>query len=230
MVAGQQGKHSRRVHDLLASRILAALQQKQVLPPGEAPGWANFHTFRARVHDAFYVPETSITPLMARVLWGIASLARPHHLLVLGSYAGNTLVWLAGPVLPEAERIIGIEIDPQAVDMARQNFERLQAPRVQLICGDALRVMSALEGPVDLVLIDIDDPRERRAPYVRMLEAVYPLLAPGGLVLAHDICVERFKGDLMPYLVAVRQFQRFSCSVPLEIDACGLEISVKKGR
>ncbi len=60
-----------------------------------------------------------------------------------------------------------------------------------------------------------------------LLDAVYPWVAPGGLVLAHDICVPRFREDLAEYQAAVRDRARFARSVPLEIDPCGLEVSVK---
>ena len=62
------------------------------LPAGELPDWQRYAWFRSAVHDAFDVPETSITPLMARVLYGIAALARPRRILGIGLDEGTAII------------------------------------------------------------------------------------------------------------------------------------------
>jgi predicted O-methyltransferase YrrM len=164
---------------------------------------------------------------MARLLYGIAHVARPARILVVGSYFGNTLVWLAGPGFgPEpayrGERALGVDVDATAVAGARANFARLgtgPGVRVDVLDGHLAA------GPFDLVLLDADDPVRRKGVYVSLLDALYPHLTPGALVLAHDICVPAFAGQLAGYRAAVRRPDRFAGSLSLEIDPCGLELS-----
>jgi predicted O-methyltransferase YrrM len=167
---------------------------------------------------------------MARLLYGVAYLARPARVLVVGGYYGNTLVWLAGPGFgPEpayrGEHALSVDLDATAVAGARANFARLGAdPRVEIEVLDGHRVDPAA-GPFDLLLLDADDPVQRKGVYLTLLEALYPLVAAGGLVLAHDICVPAFATELAAYRRAVRAPGRFAGSISLEIDPCGLELS-----
>jgi predicted O-methyltransferase YrrM len=78
-----------------------------------------------------------------------------------------------------------------------------------------------------LLLLDADDPVRRKRVYLSLLDALYPHLSPGALVVAHDICVPLFAEELDEYRRAMRQDGRFSASLSLPIDACGLEVSRK---
>ena len=216
----------------LASRVLARLVAQGVLS-GEPPDWEAYQRFRARVRETFEVPGTTITPLMARVLYGIAALARPRRLLGIGTYAGNALVWLAGPGFTPAasyrgELAVGVDTDAEATMLARANFGRLGADsRTRLLAIDGHEAAATHAGRWDLVLLDADDPTSRKSVYLSLLESVYPRLAAGGLLLAHDICVPLFREDMSRYRALVCDSRRFRMSVPLEIDECGLEVSVK---
>lgn len=216
----------------LASRILAKLVEAGVLR-GEAPDWDRYLRFRERVRERFDVPETTITPLMARVLYGVAALARPRRILGIGTYAGNALVWLAGPGFgPDpsyrGELAVGVDTDEDATRLARENFDRLGAgSQVRLLALDGHRAAEEVEGPWDLLLLDADDPVTRKGIYLSLLDALYPHVADGGLVLAHDIHVPLFREDMSRYRAAVSDERRFRLTAPLEIDECGLEVSVK---
>lgn len=221
-----------RVADELASRVVQRCVYEGVLDGVPPPDWERFHAERDRVRASFRVPETTITPLMARVLYGIARGARPRRLLGLGTYAGNALVWLAlpgfGPLRTyDGARAVGVDVDGDATALAAANFERLGAQRVECVAIDA-RDVDTLNEEWDLVLLDIDDPQRRKEPYLELLDRVYPTLAPGALVLAHDVAVPLFREQLEAYGAAVRERDRFAASVTLEIDPCGLEISRKR--
>jgi predicted O-methyltransferase YrrM len=219
------------VADELADRSLRRAVDMGVLPAGPFPDWTVFRDFRRHVRDAFDVPQSSITPLMARVLYGVAHLVQPVSILVIGSYYGNTLVWLAGPgfgPLPTyvGRRALGVDVDAESTAGARANFARLGVDgRLELEVADGHAVGLSTDGPFDLVLLDADDPVRRKEVYLSLLDSVYPRIVPGGLVLAHDICVPIFAGDLATYRRTVRDDRRFAGSVSLEIDPCGLELS-----
>jgi predicted O-methyltransferase YrrM len=221
-----------KVADALAERALRAAVSAGVLPDRPPPDWQAYREFRARVRETFTVPETSITPLMARILYGVAHLARPARVLGIGTYAGNALVWLIGPGFHpygsyQGERALGVDIDPDATALARDNVHRLGVDdRVELVCADGHQA-GELGKPWDLLLLDADDPIQRKAVYRSLLEAAYPILTAGALVLAHDICVDKFRDQLAQYRTVVADPSRFDRTVSLEVDECGLEISTK---
>ncbi len=223
-----------RVADTLTTRILDVLVKEKVLPNRDRTDWQDFTSFREHVRSSFSVPATTITPLMARILYGIARLARPRRILGIGTYAGNALVWLIGPGFGErseygGELAVGVDTDSKATRFARENMRRLGVDeRVRMLCRDGLVAVEELQQSWDLVLLDADDPVSRKGIYLPLLERVYPHLRTGGLLLAHDICVPLFREQMAAYQAKVRDQRRFRISVPLEVDECGLEVSVKQ--
>lgn len=223
------------VADELATTILRGGIRQGLLPDGPLPDWGRYKIFRQRIRSTFIVPQTSVTPLMARILYGIAALTRPERVLCIGSYLGNALVWLAGPgfgpdPLYRGALALGVDIDRTALGLAAENFARAgMAGRVECRCMDGLDV-PRLGHRFGLILLDADDPDSRKGIYYPLLDAVYPVLPAGGLVLAHDIAVPRFREQLGRYRELVRDPARFAGSTSLEIDACGLEVSRKTGQ
>lgn len=228
-----KGGLPKAVADELATRILSRAVELGALPSGPMPDWKHYSRFRDQVRATFEVPQTTITPLMARVLYGIAALARPRRILGVGTYAGNTLVWLSGPgfgpdALYRGERALGVDVDAAATTLATDNFRRFGADeRVELWAQDGHRVPELADQSWDLILLDADDPVSRKQIYLTLLDALYPTLTDGGLLLAHDICVPLFSEQMAAYQGRVRDTERFAVTMPLEIDSCGLELSVK---
>lgn len=226
-------KLTRRVADELAGRVVDAAIEAGIVPAAnpEPPDWARFAAFRHHVEEAFTVPETSITPLLARVLYGIAHAARPRRVLGIGTYAGNGVVWLLGPGFADngtylADAAAALDVDGDATELARGNFARLGTlPAVDCLTLDGHRAAAELDAGWDAVWLDAEDPDAGKAVYLTLLDALRPALAPGCLVLAHDVCVPKFREQLAPYLAAVRRPEEFAGSVSLELDECGLEVS-----
>ncbi len=221
---------SQSVADKVAQLVAERLEQSGILPRGTGQFRPEeFHPFRARVREAFYVPQTSITPLMARVLFTISAAHKPSRIVALGSYVGNALVWLAGPTILgfySPEGVWGIDIDADALRLARTNMMALQAPSyIQQICCDAHEIPERLGGMFDLVYIDVEAGGKRI--YHTILEKIYPSLNNNALVLAHDACVVKFQQDLKPYFAMVRDKRLFRLSATLDIDYCGVEVTVR---
>ncbi|MFM9448274.1 O-methyltransferase [Streptomyces acidiscabies] len=217
--------------DALADRMLGHCAQRGILPAATVDLWPGYHRLRSRLYDTFTVPDTHLTPLAARLLYGVAALHRPRRLAVLGCYAGNLLGWLAGPGFgPDARydgvHAIGLDTDAQAVALATQNL-RVAGYRAQAaaVCADAYAAADfAGQGPWDLVLIDVDEPGARKAGYHRVLERWAPHLAPGAVVVAHDVRHPAFAQDLAGYATATRTHGAVA-TTSLPVDICGLEIS-----
>ena len=103
-------------------------------------------------------------------------LLRPHdRVLDLGS--GSGILAIAAVKLG-ASRATGIEIDPEANEVAARNAARNHvAGQVELLEGDA-GVLAPLLGPVDLLLSNI-----LRTVNTALLPAIRDTLRPGGLAI-----------------------------------------------
>lgn len=92
----------------------------------------------------------------------------------------------ARPAPPDG-KLITLEIDPKAADLAREAFRRGGvADRVDLRLGPALETLASLEldAPLDMVFIDAD--KDGNRSYV---EWALPRMRSGGLVLIDNVLV-----------------------------------------
>lgn len=233
-----QRRLGRRQADAVVSLMVERLAENGMLPPESGFDAYAFHRLRARVRDCFQVPQTSVTPVMARLLFALGAAVRPRRLLVVGSYCGNTLVWLAGWAVQEAldtgvrpdAFAAGCDVDSESCGVARANFARIGAgAQVRILARDGHAVLAQATRPWDLVLLDADDPIRRKAVYHSLLDAAMPRLRAGGVVLAHDTALAVFADDLRPYLDRVADRSRFAATVDLPVDSCGLSISLVGG-
>jgi predicted O-methyltransferase YrrM len=213
--------------------VLAWLQQEGVAPEEAEYDESAFGRFRSEVKAAFEFSGTSITPVMERLLYALSAVRRPRRVIGIGTYMGNALVWSVGAScgrerLYQAERVYGIDVDAGATEQARANFARLTySDHIELVAEDGLKVLEDLDGPFDCVLLDADARDTGKGIYLEVLEAVYEKLEPGAWVLAHDDVVPRFAGRLEGYLSLVRDGTHFSQSVLFDVDAFGLELSIR---
>lgn len=222
------------VLDKLAFKILESLTNRNLIPDNSKYfNWEQFHALRNEAKKKFVVPETSITPLMSRVLFGITAYYRPMRILAIGTYVGNSFLFLLGHYLStNSSRLkyaYGIDINEKATQIAKSNFEALRGPfkKIKILTENGLTFPKKLHKKFDLIYIDVDDHVLRKKIYIQILKNAYPFIKKGGIVLAHDICVPRFKNDLSSYLNYVRDKRLFSNTQSLEIDYCGLEVSKK---
>jgi len=221
--------------DLLATKMLQHCGRAGVVSPAPTVSWPEFHRLRARLYETFDVPDTTLTPLAARVLYGLAMLRRPMNVAVLGCYVGNLMAWVTAPGFGpdggyEGRRAIGVDVDGAAVATAQGNFHRAgYSSGLRVRHGDAFDADSfAADGPWDLLLVDIDVPGARKSGYARLVQRWAPYLAPGALVVAHDVAHPVFAWDLRLF----GDFMRGNgarLSVTLPVDECGLEVSVWGG-
>jgi len=122
-----------------------------------------------------------------RLLHMLVQLAGARRVLEIGTFTGYATIWLAAAV-GEGGTVVALERDDRAAEVCLRNL-RLAGlgPRVDLMVGDALEVITALPDstlPFDLVFIDADKKR-----YTKYYEALLgrSLIAPAGLVVADNI-------------------------------------------
>ncbi|RAO43184.1 hypothetical protein ONO86_03760 [Micromonospora noduli] len=122
-----------------------------------------------------------------RIGWyAIVRATRPTHAVETGVDKGLGSVVLASALLRNAQeghpgRVTSLDINPEAGYLARV------APWsevVDLVIGDSIASIGALDRPVDLFLHDSD---HSRAHEKREFDAVEPKLAPGAILLTDNV-------------------------------------------
>jgi predicted O-methyltransferase YrrM len=116
------------------------------------------------------------------------------RILEIGTAIGYSGIWLAG-ALPPGGMLLTMELDPERVRVARANFERAGlTDRVNVIAGDAQRMIAKVSGPFDLIFQDGHKPL-----YVPLLDRLVSLLRPGGLLITDNVL---WDGEVVPGFVA----------------------------
>lgn len=185
--------------------------------------------------EKWFYPWTSFTKAMRRLFYMLSSVKQPRTVVGMGIYYGYTLAWSAAPScgpdkIYTAEKVYGVDIDAKAIEGARRNFANLEgAEHVELIPENGRIVAERLKGPIDFLHLDADDKKIGKRLYLDLLKSLYPRLSPGAWILAHDVTDPDFckSGDLVEYLDYVRDPGNFAESILLDIDTCGLELSIK---
>jgi predicted O-methyltransferase YrrM len=120
-----------------------------------------------------------------------------------------------------------VEIRPEEAQRAEHNVRKLDPTGVaRVLAADARDVVRDFPEPIHLLYLDADGSGGRgKGIYLDILEAAYPKLPPGALVLAHN-SVNGGK-PVLPYLEWVRDRANMRESVNVVIDREGLEVSIK---
>lgn len=127
------------------------------------------------------VPPIHVSPQVGRILQLLVHLRRPRRVVEIGTLVGFSTAYLAR-ALPSGGSIITIEKDAGFAAQARDHLTRLGLiDRVTIEVGDAAEVLSHVDGPVDMVVIDAD-----KRSYPTYLKWAHEHLAPGGVLVADD--------------------------------------------
>ena len=119
--------------------------------------------------------------LQGRVLSMLCKMIQPVHALELGTFTGYSALCIAES-LPENGELDTIESDDELEEFILRNFEKTPfEDKINLLIGNALDIIPALDKTYDLVFIDADK-REYEAYY----EAVLPKIRQGGFILADN--------------------------------------------
>ena len=187
---------------------------------------------RQAVRELFETPWTAITPRMQRLLYAINAIAQPANTIAAGVFCGFTFISNAGAAIGPgacyaAGRLIGVEIRPEEAARAERNVRRIDPTGVgRIAAADAVDVVAAFEGPIDLLYLDADGAGGRgKGIYLDILQAGYDRIPAGGLVLAHNS--HNSAGSLSEYLRFVRDPANFRGSVNVVFDPEGLEVSAR---
>lgn len=122
--------------------------------------------------------------VQGRVLSFLSQMIRPKRILELGTFTGYSALCLAEG-LPDDGELITIEHNDELEDTIRHNLALSPlGSKIRLVIGDAKEVLNTLNSQhstFDLIFIDAD-----KREYAEYLDLVYPLVVPGGWILADN--------------------------------------------
>jgi len=173
---------------------------------------------RADAVSGIYMPVTAES---GRLLYSLVRASRPGTVVEFGMSLGVSAIHLASAVRDNGTgRIVTTELSDAKVTAAKKTFaETGLDDLITVLEGDALTTLAALDGPVDLVLLD-----GWKELYLPVLELLEPQLSDGALVVADNTSME----GSQPYLDHVRGPGNGYVSVPFPVrDSDSMEISCR---
>jgi predicted O-methyltransferase YrrM len=123
-----------------------------------------------------------VGPVVGRLLYLLARLCSARQILELGTATGYSALFLAQACRRIQGRVISYEIDPLMAERARANIAQAGMNDViEVRCQDARQATAAIEGPVDMVFMDVE-----KQDYVTLLPACAGILRSNGLLVADN--------------------------------------------
>lgn len=135
------------------------------------------HTYLKEVH-----PKMLSGHIMGSFLTLFSKMLSPERILEIGTYTGYSAICLARGLRPGGT-LTTIEVNDELRTIARKFFRKANLHKqIELINGDALKVIPALKGTFDLVFIDA-----HKDDYPDYYNLVIDKVASGGYILADNV-------------------------------------------
>jgi predicted O-methyltransferase YrrM len=173
-------------------------------------------TFR-EIIDEMLLPVGPASGALLHLL--VTSLKAPR-ILELGTSYGYSGIWLADAARASGGRLITMELSAAKSAHAREMSKKAGLEAfVDFRVGDAVKMIGELESGIDFVLVDL-----WKDLYVPCLDAFYPKLNPGAIIVSDNMLEPASEREaVLRYRAAVRAKAKVtSILVPV---GSGLEIS-----
>lgn len=160
----------------------------------------------------------AVGPQTGQLINILAKSLETPTILEIGTSFGYSGIWLGEAARATGGRLITLELHEYKSLYAREMAEKAGlADYIDFQVGDAVQLIEALPGRVDFVLLDL-----WKDLYVPCLEAFYPKLNPGAIMVA-DNMIRPGNDDVKRYGRAIRAKAGIT-SVLLPVGT-GLEVS-----
>jgi predicted O-methyltransferase YrrM len=160
-----------------------------------------------------------VGPDKGRVLVRVIHEVKPKRVLEVGTLIGYSAILMAKELESDAH-LVTIEIHANEAETARENIKRAEvSPSIDVVVGDAIKVIPELAGKFDMVFIDAE-----KTEYLDYLRLVEQKLHRGSVVVADNAGI--FADQMKDYLNYVRSSGRYR-SEYLSFGEDGVEVSVK---
>ena len=220
---GEREENNRKIRDLTPSNVFITEQSMR----------CDLQTYHLRGYDLSKAEKVlkeieSMTarrflpivgPDKGRVLVRVIREVKPKRVLEVGTLIGYSAILMAKELESDAH-LITIEIHANEAEMARENIKRAEvAPTIDVLVGDAIKVIPKLTGKFDMVFVDAE-----KTEYLEYLRLVERKLHRGSVVVADNAGI--FADQMKDYLDHVRSSGKYS-SEYVSFGEDGVEVSVK---
>lgn len=187
----------------------ARIREERASPREEAPGGRD---------GGLDQRMRAVGPETGQLLNILASSLEAPTILELGTSFGYSGIWLADAARATGGRLITMELHAYKSAYAKEMSTKAGlAEYVDFQVGDAVKMIEALSVGIDFVLVDL-----WKDLYVPCLEAFYPKLNPGAIIVA-DNMIRPGSEDVLRYGREVRKKPGIT-SVLLPVGT-GIEVS-----
>lgn len=160
----------------------------------------------------------AVGPDTGRFINILAKSLKTPTILELGTSFGYSGIWLAEAARASGGKLISMELHAYKTEFAREMAEKAGlSEHIDFKIGDAVEMIKALPSGVDFVLVDL-----WKDLYIPCLEAFYPKLNPGAIIVADNMFMPGNE-DVKRYGEAVRAKPGIT-SVLLPVGS-GIEVS-----
>jgi predicted O-methyltransferase YrrM len=175
-------------------------------------------------------------PVEGQLLCMLAQSIGASEALEVGTATGYAAMWLLQAVAPAGGRLTAIEQQPDRYRLAREFVDRAGFGD-QLIIHQGLwsDVLPTLEGPYDIIFLDVLRSMREAEQALQALELCMPLLRVGGLLVGDNVLcsAQVLEEDAPPTVRGIQNFNRAIMRHP-QLDSViiplrdGVSISRKK--
>jgi predicted O-methyltransferase YrrM len=171
-----------------------------------------------------HMTEKQFLPIIGsekgKVLARVVRETKPKRVLEVGTLIGYSAILIGRELEPDAH-LISIEIHADEARMAEKNIKAAGVrAKVEVLVGDAVKVIPTLKGTFDLVFIDAE-----KTEYYQYLKLFEGKLRKGSVVVADNAGI--FADQMRDYLDYLRTSPKYS-SRYVQVGEDGLEISVRQ--
>ena len=164
-----------------------------------------------------YIP---VDPDQGKFLYVTARVLNAKRIVEFGTSFGISTIYLAAAARANGGNVIGTELVPEKVNAARANVAQAGlAQFVNIREGDAMKTLSTIDEPIDLLLLD-----GWKDIYLPMVKMLTPKLRAGAAVIADNVFT--FKTALRPYVEHMQNRENGFDSVTLPLGH-GMEYSMR---
>ena len=143
-----------------------------------------------------------IGPERGEILDEVVVKHKPSTILEVGTLVGYSAIRM-GRHLKKGQRITCVELSENIARTARSNFAKAGlSDRIEVVVGDAKKVLPTLKGSFDMVFLDAE-----KVEYLTYLKSVEHLLHKGSVVVADN--VRSHSAEVADYLEYVRDPRKY---------------------
>lgn len=154
-----------------------------------------------------------VGPVEGELLYLLAKSIDAREALEIGTATGYAATWILRAIGPGGGRLTAIERQPERYKLAQEYITRAgYGERLNILAGEWFSVLETVDGPFDLIFLDILRNLSDAQDAVRALDLCVSRLRPGGLLIGDNVLcnglVVEDDPDLGPTVRGIQQFNR----------------------